>query len=246
MSVRFSIAAAILILPSAATCASFTSKLGSDTIAAWDKYVERAEPEIPTRPMLGAGIVKPVLVDLNPAGSNAGQDVPHGYIHHWIAASRVPNTTVSMVRATLENYNQYPQVYPDVKIASSQKNSAGGYDVRLISEQSEAILHFAFDMRFHVTFRTEGDYTLVESRSYQIRESDKGHAPYLDLLPEGEDHGVVWRLNSYWRLKQEGSSVYAECQVISLSRKPLFGTTGRVKSRARESLETTLRRTLGK
>jgi hypothetical protein len=62
-------------------------------------------------------------------------------------------------------------------------------------------------------------------------------------MPEGSDHGILWRLNSYWRLRQVGASVYAECQAISLSRRPLFGTFTQVKNRARESLAFTLRRT---
>ena len=94
-----------------------------------------------------------------------------------------------------------------------------------------------------MAFHAADDDALIDSRSYSIRESGKGHAPYTDLLPEGKDHGILWRLNSYWRLRQIGSSVYAECQVISLSRKPLPGTHGLVKRRAKGSLAATLRQT---
>jgi hypothetical protein len=113
----------------------------------------------------------------------------------------------------------------------------------LITERLEGLLHFAFDMHSRVEYRHLGDDTLIESRSYLIRESDSGHAPYTDLMPEGSDHGILWRLNSYWRLRPQGASVYAECQAISLSRKPLFGTFGQVKSRAKDSLGFTLRKT---
>ena len=59
-------------------------------------------------------------------------------------------------------------------------------------------------------FRSTGGEATVDTRSYQIRESNRGKAPYNDLLPEGNDHGILWRLNSYWRLRQMGTSVYAE------------------------------------
>jgi hypothetical protein len=110
-----------------------------------------------------------------------------------------------------------------------------------VSEQVEGFgVHFAFNIRSHVTFRNAGNEARVESRSYLIRESDSGKAPFLDLLPEGNDHGIAWRLNSYWRLRQTGDAVYAEFQVISLSRKPLFGMRDQVKNRARNSLRDTL------
>jgi hypothetical protein len=183
---------------------------------------------------------QPLLVDVNPTGGN----VADGYIHHWIGAMRIPNVNVAQVRAVIEDYSHWQQIYtPDVRFASATRVIQDGvpaYDLRMISEQVDRLLHFAFDMHFHVQFRQVGGFQLAESRSYLIRESDSGHSPYTDLLPEGSDHGILWRLNTYWRLQQAGASTYAECQVISLSRKPLLGTTGHVKARARDSLKSTL------
>lgn len=231
-----------------APAAVFTTKLQASAAIAWDQYVERFErSRFAARAMLDTGDENPTLIDLNPSGKNAGDDVPNGYLHHWVGAIRIPNTHVASVRNVLEDYDHYPQVYPDVKLASASKiaGSAGVvYEVRLITEQVQGIgLHFAFDMRLCVSFSASDDLTLIESRSYRIRESNSGRAPYTDLLPEGQDHGIVWRLNSYWRLRQTGSSVYAECQVISLSRKPLFGMRDLIQNRAQDSLGATLRRT---
>ena len=237
--------AVALAAPTAAVCAVFTTKLQSHTIAAWDRYVETAERQNANgRPPLNPIGDKPVLVDLNPNGDLAGRDVPDGYIHHWVGAIRIPGIPVASVRAVLEDYTDYPRIYaPDVKQASAVKVAGGAYDVRMVMERIEGLLHFAFDVSSHVTFSESGGAVLVDSRSYRIRESDSGHAPYTDLLPEGQDHGILWRLNSYWRLRQMGPDVYAECQVISLSRKPLFGMRDQIKSRARDSLAATLRGT---
>jgi hypothetical protein len=119
--------------------------------------------------------------------------------------------------------------------------AARRYDVTLVSEQIENFgIHFAFNIRSRVTFQSAANEARVDSRSYLIRESDSGKPPYTDLLPEGNDHGIVWRLNSYWRIVPSGDGVYAECQVISLSRKPLFGMRDQIKNRARNSLRDTL------
>ena len=37
-------------------------------------------------------------------------------------------------------------------------------------------------------------------------------------MPEGQDHGFLWRLNSYWRYEQVAGGVIVECESISLSR----------------------------
>jgi hypothetical protein len=232
------------LFSSQANPAVITTTLQPQTVAAWDRYI--AAFDLGTfRPILNPPGDKPLLMDLNANG-----EVPDGYIHHWIGAELIPNTTVAKVESVLADYDHYTQIYaPDLKLAAAKKIGPRSYDVRLITERAEGfgvkagLLHFAFDMHSRVEFRVVNKDSLVESRSYLIRESDSGHAPYTDLMPEGNDHGILWRLNSYWRLRQSGTSVYAECQAISLSRRPLFGTLGQVKNRARDSLALTLRQT---
>jgi putative flippase GtrA len=215
-----------------------TTTLQPQTIAAWDKYIAAFEKATARAPLeVKAG--KPTLMDLNGNG-----EVPDGFIHHWIGAELIPNSTVEKVEKVLEDYDRYPQYYsPDLKLAEAKKTGPHSYDVRLITERLEGLLHFAFDMHSRVEYRHAGDQVFIESRSYLIRESNSGHAPYADLMPEGSDHGILWRLNSYWRLRPAGTSVYAECQAISLSRRPFFGTFTQVKNRAKDSLGFTLRKT---
>lgn len=229
----------VVVLLCSASGAVITTTLQPQTGAAWDKYIDAFERG-PVRPPLPVKGDKPSLMDLNVNG-----EVPDGFIHHWIGAELIPNTTVERVEGILEDYDRYPQVYaPDLKLAEAKRTGTRSFDVRLITERIEGLgLHFAFDMHSRVEYRREHGDSLVESRSYLIRESNSGHAPYKDLMPAGNDHGILWRLNSYWRLRQEGPAVYAECQAISLSRRPLFGTMGQVKNRARDSLGFTLRQT---
>lgn len=239
---------AVGLVAISASAAVLTTRIQDTTVSAWNTYIERAERSIttPDRPLINLRGDGPTLADLNPNGDSSGEDVPGGYIHHWNGAVLIRNTTVPSVRAVLENYGDYPHTYaPRVKLATAAKvedtPAARIYDVTLVSEQSEGLgMHFAFNIRSHVNFRSAGSETRVESRSYSIRESDSGKSPFLDLLPEGNDHGIVWRLNSYWRLRQDGDAVYAECQVISLSRKPLFGMRDQIKTRARNSVQATL------
>ena len=229
----------LALLAPHAKAAVITTTLQPQTVAAWDRYI--AAFEVGTfRPILNPKGDKPLLMDLNANG-----EVPDGYIHHWIGAVLVPDTTVAKLQIVFEDYDHYTQIYaPDLKLAAAKKTGPRTYDVRLITERIEPLgLHFAFDMHSRVEYRRVNEDSWIDSKSYLIRESDSGHAPYTDLMPEGNDHGILWRLNSYWRLRQAGTSVYAECQAISLSRRPLFGTLGQVKNRARESLAFTLRRT---
>jgi len=245
---RTSAALALLMVPGIAFPAAFTTKIQPGTILGWDRYIQRFEQsDAADRPLL-AGTDPPVLSDVNPEGRGAGgEDLPNGYIHHWRGVMRLPGVSAPRIESVIGDYAHWKEIYaPDVRFAeaSPRQVAAGrGYDLRMVTEQVDGLLHFAFDAHFHVLFRRVGEWAVVDSRSYQIRESNSGHAPYTDLLPEGNDHGILWRLNTYWRIRDLDGAAYAECQVISLSRKPLFGTQAHIKARARESLESTMRHT---
>ena len=249
MNPRVLVTLALFGAPVCLRPAVFTAKLQENTVAAFDRYVQRFEGQNrESRPLLDTRGSELALMDLNPEGGDGGEAAPGGYIHHWIGAIRIPDTTVASVESVLSDYDHWTKIYaPDVKLAAATPTGRDAavrtYDLRMVTESSQGFLRFAFDSRYHVKFYHASDFALVDSRSYRIRESNSGKPPYDDLLPEGNDHGILWRLNSYWRLKQIGTSVYAECQVISLSRKPLVGTRDMVKARAKESLANTLRQT---
>lgn len=63
-------------------------------------------------------------------------------------------------------------------------------------------------------------------------------------MPEGNDHGYMWRLNSHWRFKQVGGDVLVEVESVTLSRNlpRIIGALIRpiVNSTARESITRTL------
>src|SRR5206468_7258861 len=84
------------------------------------------------------------------------------------------------------------------------------------------------------------------SRSFTTRIAEVQNAGTASEMekPVGDDSGFLWRLNSYWRFKQQGDGVVVECESISLSRSIPFGLgwliKGFVESVPRESLENTL------
>jgi hypothetical protein len=84
-----------------------------------------------------------------------------------------------------------------------------------------------------------------QSRSTRIAEVDNpGDVEERGMLP-GQDHGFLWRLNSYWRFEQRDGGVYVECEGISLTRTVPVGlgwlVNPIVRTLPRESLEKSLR-----
>lgn len=66
------------------------------------------------------------------------------------------------------------------------------------------------------------------------------------IVQSGDDHGFLWRLNSYWRFGEADDGVYAQCRAISLSRDIPFGfgwLRGFLQKFPRESIVSTLEAT---
>ena len=78
----------------------------------------------------------------------------------------------------------------------------------------------------------------------KIVEVENAGTPQERLLPEGNDHGFMWRLYSYWRYKQVGGGVVVEVESLTLSRNLPFLVSPFlrpvVNSTARDSLTRTL------
>ena len=58
----------------------------------------------------------------------------------------------------------------------------------------------------------------IASRSTRIVEvANPGKASQHEL-PAGNDHGYVWRLNTYWRVEEKDGGVYVQNESVALTR----------------------------
>jgi hypothetical protein len=98
-----------------------------------------------------------------------------------------------------------------------------------------------YDVHYH---RLSPERATSTSLSTRIVEVENAGTPQERILPEGDDHGFMWRLNTYWRYKQADGGVLVEIESLTLSRElpAFFGPLIRpiVNHIARESMDRTL------
>jgi hypothetical protein len=102
-----------------------------------------------------------------------------------------------------------------------------------------------YDTEYDVEYRRVGaDRAWSNSISTKVVEIENAGTPKERALPEGNDSGFMWRLNSYWRYKQLDDGVLVEIESLTLSRSlpAIVGPLIRpiVNSTARESMTRTL------
>ncbi|MQA29998.1 MAG: hypothetical protein GEU82_09190 [Luteitalea sp.] len=203
------------------TPASAAVDLTPHTLAAWTDYVARAERSLATAALPPA--------PAEPTGHETR--IPGGIVHEWRGSVTVPGITVPQLVDALTNPGTPP---PQDDVVESRVLARDG-------DQLRVYLKLVRTAMITVTYDTEHDVTFVRhssrfatSRSVATRITEVG----------GEDHGFLWKLNSYWRYRQTDAGVQVEVVSLSLSRgvplvvRPLVGPI--VNRIARQSMTRTL------
>lgn len=175
---------------------------------------------------------------------NTPTEIPGGLIHDWLGTVFLPHTTVAQVIGMVRDYDHLARYYaPDVM--QSRLVSANGDDLRVFMRlRKHKVVTVVLDTEYAVHYgRVDAEHQYSFSRSTRVAEiADPGRDEHA--LPDGEDHGFMWRLNSYWGFEQSEDGVFVECEAISLTRDIPTGLGWAVgpfvQSIPRESLQFTL------
>jgi hypothetical protein len=169
-------------------------------------------------------------------------DVRGAMVHHWRGAVFVPGITVE---ALVEALEAGPPPQADVLRSRVLARTPDAMTIYLRLRRTR-IITVVYDTEHRVTFqRLAAGRAASTSVATRITEIDEPGTAEERAIPAGDDHGFLWRLNSYWRYQAVNGGVIAECESLTLSRSvPLgLGTIAGpiITSTARESMEAALR-----
>jgi putative flippase GtrA len=185
------LAVLLLFAPMPASAA----ELRVDTIAAWNRHIAAVEMTLREHEA-----DTPVAT---PEGRSV--PVPGGTIHEWRGSVVVRGTTVARLVRALE-VPGLPPPADDILDARVMRRSGDSLHVYLKLART-ALITVTYDTEHDVAFaqRSPG-FAVSRSVSTSIREEG------------GADRGFLWRLNSYWRYRQQGDDVMVDVLSVSLSR----------------------------
>jgi hypothetical protein len=227
------------------------------TVQAFDQYIRQAEARMDASMKPGgtflwvdahAELRKESLAGdtpIAPVNDEGEVSIDSGLIHDWIGTVFIPGTTGDKVLALLQDYNRHKSIYKP-EVMDSRLLSRNGNEFRVYMRLLKKKVITVVMNTEHRAIYYQLDANRWYSRSYSTRISEvhKAGSSSESEVPQGEDHGFLWRLNSYWRLEQRDGGVFVECRAISLTRDVPTGTGWLVmpivRSLPRESLERTL------
>jgi putative flippase GtrA len=167
-----------------------------------------------------------------------------GLINHWRGTVFVPNVKLDYLLRVLQEPQTDKHKQEDV-ITSRVVSRNGDSQKVFLRLRRTKFVTVVYDTEYDVDYkRLAPDRAISNSISTRIVEIENPGTPRERALPEGDDHGYMWRLNSYWRYKQVDGGVLVEIESLTLSRDlpAIVGPLIRpiVNSTARESMTRTL------
>ncbi len=152
-----------------------------------------------------------IIEKLTPA---AGVDLPGAMLHDWRGTAFVPGAKGEDIEQVMRGFEAYHRHYsPQVLRARVLAQQGDHYQVTMRVRQVH-ILTVVMDIRYDVTFgrgnfgETGARQGYSISRSTQISEIAQAETARERALSASEEHGFMWRLNTYWSYEERDGGLY--------------------------------------
>jgi len=177
-------------------------------------------------------------------GSGNELSIDGGQVNHWRGTVFVPKVKLDALLKVLQEPQSDKHKQEDVLSSRVVSRDGDSQKVYLRLRRTKFVT-VVYDTEYDVDYkRLSPDRALSNSISTKVVEIENAGTPKERALPEGNDSGYMWRLNSYWRYKQFEDGVLVEIESLTLSRNlpAIIGPLIRpiVNSTARESMTRTL------
>ena len=226
-----------------------------EATAAFDKYVRKVEERLGREHNAQGSILATVDVARLRRGERVIEkltpedtDLPGAMLHDWRGSAFAAGAKAADFERLMRDFPAYAKVYaPQVMRARVDSQNGDRYDVTIRVVQKHVltvVMDTSYDVTFHPVDPRRG-YSI--SRSTKVAEIDDPGTKKERALPPGQDHGFLWRLNTYWTYEERDGGLYMQIESVSLTRSIPTGLGWAVgpfvESVPRESLEFTLRKT---
>jgi hypothetical protein len=226
------------ILPGLIGTSARAAQVKPETVAAFESYVAVSEARMDDDLRLNQFLVVDRLPDLQRKEAydqlqrgeiyieelHTQKDhhpilIPSGLIHHWAGVIFIPKATLSETNAVLQDYDNEPDIYkPEIRRAKLIQQN-GNESKICLQLYNKSIITVVLNEYSDVTETHIGSTRIQSvSRSTRIAEVVNPGSSDEHERTDGNDHGFMWRLYSYWRIEEKDGGVYVQNESITLSR----------------------------
>ena len=181
-------------------------------------------------------VVEPVSVNTGNSGA---------MLHHWRGTAYISGATAGDFERLMRDFNSYPQYFAPQVVQAKRGSEHGDRIQAWMRIRQKHVITVVMDATYDVTFgQLDQRHGYSISRSTRIDEIGSLGTRAEHVLSASEEHGFLWRLDTYWSYEERDSGLYLQVEVVSLTRSIPSGLGWMIgpyiESIPRESLEFTL------
>ena len=227
---RFAILCSLLILAADPACVS--SQPAPAAVSAFNSYISTVEARLTQQHRSQNGFIVPVtsaaqsetrlrseeliVEQLTPSTT---ADLPGAMLHHWRGTAFAPGANAADFERLMKNFNAYPQHYSPQVLQAKILTQHGDIFKVILRVRQKHVITVVMDTAYDVTFgRLDALHGYSLSRSTQISEIDSPGTRHERALNSSEEHGFLWRLNTYWSYEERDGGLYMQIESVSLTR----------------------------
>ncbi len=167
-------------------------------------------------------------------------------LHDWRGSAFAAGATAADFERLMQDFEAYPQHFSPQVLEGKIVEKDGDHLQAWMRVRQRHVITVVMDSRYDITYgHIDGRHGYSISRSTEMDEIADAGTAREQRLNGGEEHGFLWRLNTYWSYEERDGGLYLQVEAVSLTRampRGLGWVIGPyVESVPRESLEFTLR-----
>jgi hypothetical protein len=229
-------------------------------VSAFDDYVHSVESRLAQQHESRNGFLAPPLTAqdeqrlrkgaliIEPITPLTGLPLSGALLHDWRGTAFAAGAKAADFERLMRNINAYPQYFSPQVLQAKVISQQGDHLQALMRIRQKHVLTVVLDTSYDITFgRLDAQRGYSISRSTKISEIDSPGSANEHALSPSDEHGFLWRLNSYWTYEERNGGLYLQIESVSLTRAVPSGLNWIIQpfieKIPRESLEFTLRST---
>ena len=231
-----------------------------EAATAFNGYVKAVETRLAQQHQSRDGFLAPPLTPQNkkrlqqgeliiePITPVTGSALPGALLHDWRGTAFAPGATVADFERLMKNIGAYPQHFSPQVLQAKLLSQQGDRLQAFMRVRQHHVITVVMDTTYDITFgRLDDQHGYSLSRSTKISEIESPGTATEHAVPAEDEHGFLWRQNTYWTYEEGDGGLYMQIESVSLSRSVPTGlgwiVQPFIEKIPRESLEFTLRST---
>ena len=167
-------------------------------------------------------------------------------LHHWRGTAFAAGVTSADFERLMRDFEAYPQHFSPQVLEAKTIARDGDHLQAWMRVRQRHVITVVMDGRYDITYgQIDARHGYSISRSTEMDEIDGAGTAKERRLSGGEEHGFLYRLNTYWSYEERDGGLYMQIESVSLTRSIPNGLNWVVQPFVqkipRDSLEFTLR-----